>query len=87
VIQRFRWIDNKSFKIVNSEGVEEWVDYTDNFKAISYNMVPEFSEELDLLHEGRSYGYFFGQAELKPHNVLHQLKRKYRNYKSAYYMD
>jgi hypothetical protein len=26
-IQRFRWIDNSKFKIVNPEGIEKIVDY------------------------------------------------------------
>jgi hypothetical protein len=39
-MRRFKWLNERSFKIVNFEGDEKIVDYTNNFETTAFNIVP-----------------------------------------------
>jgi hypothetical protein len=42
IMNRFKWIDQNTFKIINKEGLEKIIDISDNFKKIEYNVIPLF---------------------------------------------
>jgi hypothetical protein len=35
IMNRFKWIDDFSFKIINKEGIEVIIDLSDNFREMS----------------------------------------------------
>ena len=40
-MRRYKWLSDSQFIIINEEGDEKIIDYTDNFKTVAYNTVPE----------------------------------------------
>ena len=45
ITNRFLWIDNHTFKIINNDGVERIIDYTNGeFKEIASNVSPFFKK-------------------------------------------
>ena len=44
VINRFKWIDQKTLLIVNEDGIEKLIDIDNNFKEIGFNYRPLFNE-------------------------------------------
>ena len=45
VINRFAWVDNKTFRIISIDGIERIIDPSDNLKELEYNVIPEFNLE------------------------------------------
>jgi hypothetical protein len=43
VINRFKFVDNSSFKIMSEEGVEELIDFKKGFSDISFNKIPLYA--------------------------------------------
>lgn len=77
---RFKWLNNYSFIIVNPDGVEKIIDYTnDEFKEVSSNVVPFFKKE-----DWARYKYYILRETIELGDTLNWLKRKYRDYKSMY---
>mmetsp|Transcript_23948 Transcript_23948/g.18276 ORF Transcript_23948/g.18276 Transcript_23948/m.18276 type:complete len:159 (+) Transcript_23948:52-528(+) len=46
-LQRFRWIDNSTFKIVSESGFEKIVNYEQGCTQVAYNTIPEFDKDPD----------------------------------------
>ena len=40
-MRRFKWLNESQFIIINQEGDEKIIDYTQNFKTVAFNNVPE----------------------------------------------
>lgn len=92
---KFMWIDNDTIKVVNSEGIERLVDLKNNFKEIEFNKIPLFDNNWTLDAGGNPAHYYLDPPAPEPEisfqnltfNTLERLKRKYQQYKSAYYLD
>lgn len=39
-INRFQWLDSYTFRIVNQEGYEKIVDFTNGFEEKAFNVIP-----------------------------------------------
>jgi hypothetical protein len=64
-INRTQWIDNRRIRIVNTDGFEKIVDFTDNFKQLKSNTIPLFTdigkeefEVMPVLFERRAVDIF-----------------------------
>lgn len=44
LIQKFKWIDNDTFKLVNNEGIEKKINFRNNYEELEYNVIPEFDK-------------------------------------------
>jgi len=42
---RFAWIDNTTFKMVSSDGIERIIDITNNFKEVEFNVIQMYDKE------------------------------------------
>ena len=45
IMNRFMWVDYKTIKIINRDGVEKKVDLEDNQNESQYNVIPLFDIE------------------------------------------
>lgn len=82
VAHRFRWVDNNTIRVVNTEGIERLVDLSNNFKEIEFNVIPIYSESW-----AQENHYFFDKPTIAREDVVARLKRKYQDYKAAYYLE
>ena len=44
VAHRFKWIDNNTIRVINTEGIEQLVDISNKFKEIEFNVIPIYEE-------------------------------------------
>ncbi len=42
--KRFKWIDSKTIRLVNKEGIEKIIDLENGFNEIAFSAVPLFNE-------------------------------------------
>ena len=54
VLNRAKWIDEKTMLITNEEGIEKIIDIENNFSEMQYNYRPIFNEI-----DGREYEKYF----------------------------
>lgn len=83
VAARFTWLDNKTIKVINSEGIERKISIDKGeFKEIEFNVIP-------LFHQLREQGshYYFENPNLTVKDTLQRLQIKYQQLKSAYLME
>lgn len=81
-MNRFCWVDNLTIKIINEEGTEKLIDL-ETQKELAYNVIPLFDpQEL----EDPKRHYYNNRVPMKIEAALDRMKRKYQNYKSAYYI-
>lgn len=64
------------------------------FVELEYNKIPLFIEEEEnkdgektVKKEYLKRNWYTNRIDLKPEDTLNRLKRKYQQYKSAYYLD
>ena len=55
-MNRFKWVNEHTIRIINRDGIEMLIDMKDNYKEIDYNVVPLF-DKTELEEPVRSY-YF-----------------------------
>ena len=55
VFNRFKWVDERTFLIVNEEGMEKLIDIDDGFKELAFNYRPLFTSIDKNKNEGREY--------------------------------
>jgi hypothetical protein len=79
--KRFRWINEDTIRLVNLEGIEKIVDIKNGFEERSFATVPLFNEITDYFH------FYYLRKPLEIGDTLDRLKRKYQNYKAAYYLE
>lgn len=88
---RFLWVDNDTIRIMNSEGVERLIDLRNNFKEIEFNNTSAYFPEWC-----KTGHYYLNPPTIETKddiergvvfNTLRRLRRKYRHYKSAYYLE
>lgn len=48
--KRFKWIDSKTIRLVNKEGIEKIIDIENGFNEIAFSAVPLFEEVKDYKH-------------------------------------
>jgi hypothetical protein len=54
-MRRFKWLNENQFIVINEEGDEKIIDYTDGFKTVAYNTVPQLEDyqyEYDMYYFG-----------------------------------
>lgn len=81
-MRRFKWIDERTFIIMNEEGDEKIIDFTNKFVTLASNTVPEIKQE--QINSGM---YYFGQSKVDISDTLERLKRKYQAYKHSYFLE
>lgn len=42
IINRFAWRDNKTLKLISTDGIERLVDITNKFKEVEFNVIPMY---------------------------------------------
>ena len=42
IAHRFKWVDNETIRVVNTEGIERLVDLKNNYKEIEFNVIPMY---------------------------------------------
>lgn len=83
IMNRFKWITNTSFMIVNTEGIEKLIDYSSGtFVEKGINVIPFWNTD-DWSESNR---YYVSNKNAYLENTCESLKRKYREYKSMYQM-
>lgn len=45
IMNRFKWINDDTIKVISKEGIEMIIDMKDNFKEIESNIIPLFDQE------------------------------------------
>ena len=45
IMNRFKWIDDDTIKIINKEGIEKIIDLKSGLKEVEYNIVPLFDQK------------------------------------------
>lgn len=83
-MNRFKWVDEESIRIINKEGIEKIIDMQARFTETEYNVIPLFDIE-ETKDPVRSY--FYNRKPLHVGQVKERLMRKYQQYKSAYYLE
>ncbi len=91
---RFKWQDNDTLKVINSEGIERLVDIKTKkpnsegreFKEIEFNVIPLFQENMQM-REDMTTHYYYEKVDMSVRDTLKRLIFKYQEYKSAYYLD
>lgn len=59
ITNKFLWIDNNTFKVINIDGVERIIDYTKGiFKEVASNVAPFFNNSSDS-----GYRYYIEKKE------------------------
>ena len=43
-MNRFKWVDSHSIRVINAEGLEKIVDMKENFAEVSYNKIPLYDK-------------------------------------------
>ncbi|CDW71887.1 wd-40 repeat protein [Stylonychia lemnae] len=85
IMNRFKWVDDETIKIINHEGIEKIV-YLRGMELIEieYNVIPLFDN-----HEIKSplRHYYTNKSQLSVWQVKERLIRKYQAYKSGYYLE
>lgn len=84
VMNRFKWVDDNTIRIINREGIEKIIDIKDNYREVEYNIIPLFP-----MHEIKDpqADFYTNRKSLDVSDALERLKRKYQAYKSAYYLE
>lgn len=55
IMNRFKWVDDDTIRIINHEGIEKIVDLKDNqLLEIEYNVIPLF-DNLEIKHPLRHF--------------------------------
>lgn len=72
VVMRFQWLDNNTFRISNSEGIERLVDIASGFSEIEFNVIPLFDYEIT-----KKKHLYLDRPDLKIEDTLGRLKRTY----------
>ena len=75
-VHRFRWVDNRTIRVINNEGFERVFDIDEAMYENSFNAVP-------LFQNPEGYHYYFDQPILPLQNVADRLQRKYKAYKAV----
>jgi|LauGreDrversion4_2_1035121.scaffolds.fasta_scaffold41953_5 hypothetical protein len=68
-VHRFRWVDNRTIKVINNEGFERVFDI-ETMSENCFNAVP-------LFQYPKGYHYYFDKPILQLQNVGDRLLRKY----------
>lgn len=88
---RFQWIDNDTIKVLNEEGIERLVDLKRNFKEIEFNRIPMYDNmvpnECHFYHDLVPAEPEVEEGQKVTFNSYERLKRKYQQFKSAYYLE
>ena len=84
-INRIKWLDASTMKIVNEDGFEKIVDLDNNCNEVSYNYRPLFNSIDGVEYE--SSHYYVLRKDLTTNQVLMRLKRIYQDYKSNYFLE
>lgn len=42
IMNRFKWIDESTIRVINKEGIEKIVDMKNGFKEVEFNVIPLF---------------------------------------------
>lgn len=59
ITNKLKWINNHTFKLINDDGVERIIDYTDGqFIEVSSNVAPFFDQVKDS-----EYKYYISKSE------------------------
>eukprot|EP00347_Sterkiella_histriomuscorum_P013502 403364473 len=82
---RIKWLDYSTIKIVNEEGIEKIYNVDNKFSTEGYNVIPMFNDIQGK--EWETKHYYKERAQLTSDQFLERLKRKYQEYKSAYYLN
>lgn len=45
IARRFRWIDEDTMLIINSEGIERLIDVSKNFEEVQFNAIPLYDHK------------------------------------------
>ena len=73
VINRFKFLDSKTFIVVNDQGLEKKVCIDDNFEELQFNLRPMFND--DSMMDWKDKHYYVLRSELTTNQVLERLKR------------
>lgn len=46
VVRRFRWLSDNLIHIISIDGIEKIVDITDNYREVSYNVIPLYDKTI-----------------------------------------
>ena len=84
-INRIKWLDASTLKIVNEDGYEKIVDLDNNCNEVSYNYRPLFKSIDGVEYESNSYYHL--RKDLTSNDILMRLKRIYQDYKSNYFLE
>lgn len=83
IINRFKWIANDKFIIVNKDGLEKIVNINHGYQEESFNQRPLFNEISGK--EWEEWPYYVKRENLYKH-TLARLKRMYQTYKTDYFL-
>eukprot|EP00347_Sterkiella_histriomuscorum_P010531 403375928 len=83
IINRFKWLDNERFLVVNANGLEKIVNIQQKYKEESFNQRPLFNDISG--NEWEVWPYYVKREYLKK-DTLSRLKRMYQTYKTRYYL-
>lgn len=84
VLNRFSWVDNHTYKFVTRSGIERLIEFSPNgvFREKNFAFVPEFN-----LEETAEEDFYTGLNHcFDADQIEERLFRKYRVYKSMYFM-
>lgn len=84
VLNRFAWVDNHTYKFVTRSGIQRLIEFSPNgvFREKNFSFVPEFD-----IKETEEEDYYTGLNHCyKADEIEERLFRKYRIYKSNYFM-
>ena len=84
VINRFKFLDSKTFIVVNEQGLEKKVSIDSNFEELQFNLRPMFNE--DSMTDWKDKHYYVLRSELTTNQVLERLKRLSQTYKTSYFL-
>ena len=79
----FMWESNTLIKFLNKDGIELLVDITNDFEEVAYNVIPLFDPKK---YQTLNKHYYYDIETIRNLDTLSLYKRKYQDYKSAYYL-
>ena len=81
LVHRFKWHNNKSIRVINSEGFER-IFLVEGFQEVNYHAIPMY-----MPYWCTQNHYYYDKPLVELQNVLERLKRKYQGYKAAELME
>jgi hypothetical protein len=42
IMNRFKWVDEDTIRVINKEGIEKVIDIRNNFEELEFNFIPLF---------------------------------------------